>query len=121
MADVVPAGPDVARWVRAQLAESRAREPDVEVVLRVASEADARIFLLLCRRYGIDVYRSAQRRSRSADGRLMIRVPERFERDVLRPLVAAIGNAVETYLIEVTNHAMHVAFDLDVTPGPRPA
>jgi hypothetical protein len=117
VADVVPAGPDVASWVRARLADTRTREPDVQLLLAVPTESDARVFLLLCQRYGIDVYR----RSKRPDGRVMIRVPESFERGVLRPLYAAIANAVETHLIEVANHAMRAAFDLDVTPSTRPA
>jgi len=115
-ADVVPAGPDVASWVRARLAEGRAREPDVEVVLAIPSEPHARVSLLLCRRYGIDVYRRSKRR----DARLMIRVPESFEQTVLGPLYAAVADAVETHLMEVTDRARRAAFDLDVTPGPRP-
>lgn len=117
VADVLPTGSDVVSWVRARLAETRSREPDVEVVVAIPSEPDARVFLLLCRRYGIDVYRRSKRR----DARLMIRVPESFEQTVLRPLYAAISDAVETHLIEVADHAMRVAFDLDVTPSPRPA
>lgn len=117
VADVVPAGPDVASWVRARLAETRAREPDVEVILAFTSEPLARVFLLLCRRYGIDVYRRSKRR----DARVMVRVPESFEQTVLGPLYTAISDAVETHLIEVANHAMRVAFELDVTPGPRTA
>lgn len=115
VADAVPAGPDVASWVRARLAETRAREPDVEVVLAIPSEPYARVFLLLCRRYGIDVYRRSKRR----EARLMVRVPDSFEQTVMRPLYAAIADAVETYLIEVADHATRAAFDLDVTPGPR--
>lgn len=117
MADVVPAGPDVASWVRARLAESRARAPDVEVILAFTSEPLARVFLLLCRRYGIDVYRRSKRR----EARVMVRVPESFEQTVLGPLYASLADAVETHLIEVADHAMRVAFDLDVTPSPRPA
>jgi hypothetical protein len=114
--DVVPAGPEVATWVRARLAETRAREPDVELVLKVPRDPLARVFVLLCQRYGIDVYRPSK--SRSFDGRVMIRVPESFEREVLRPLVEAVTNAVEAHLAEVTKHVMRVAFDLDVSPVP---
>lgn len=39
----------------------------------------------------------------------------------MRPLYAAISDAVETHLIELADHAMRAAFDLDLTPGPRPA
>jgi hypothetical protein len=51
----------------------------------------------------------------------MIRVPDSFERTVMRPLYAAISGAVETHLIAVTDHAMRVAFEPDATQDPRPA
>lgn len=51
-----------AERIRARLAEVRAREPDVELTYRLQDYWARKLFLALCRRYGLEPFRRYRQR-----------------------------------------------------------
>ena len=84
--------------VRARLAELEHREPPIEVKLTLPDEWSRRLFLALCRRYGLTPYRYRKQRYTT----VMIRVPRAFVDQVLWPEFQELNKALTQYLNEVT-------------------
>jgi hypothetical protein len=84
--------------VRARLAELEHREPPIEVKLTLPDEWSRRLFLALCRRYGLTPYRYRKQRYTT----VMIRVPRAFVDQVLWPEYKELNQALQAYLSEVT-------------------
>jgi hypothetical protein len=84
--------------VRARLAELEHREPPIEVKLTLPDEWSRRLFLALCRRYGLTPYRYRKQRYTT----VMIRVPRAFVDQVLWPEFKELNQALQAYLSEVT-------------------
>ncbi len=103
---------EAAVRVRGRLAEMRATEADEEFAVSVPNEALRTVFVTLCRRYRIDVFRASKRR----DARLMIRVPPTFVKTVFMPIFDALAEATESHLADVAEHALRAAFPPD-RPG----
>jgi hypothetical protein len=82
---------------RAQLAQWRQRESDIEYRCSVSNGASQRLFGAVCLRFGIVPYR----RSRGTST-ICIRAPRNFVREVLWPQFGAMADVVEQTFNEIT-------------------
>ena len=106
--------------IRARLAELRGREREVEFQYSIPDPWKRKLFLALCRRYGLVPYRErGQRRST-----LLLRAPQTFQDRTLWPEYLAFSKELETHLDELTTRVIREAIDEDVSepseaPPPR--
>jgi len=91
------AGAALAR-VRARLAALQRSEPAVEMQFSLADQWSRRLFLALCRRYGLDPYRLYRQRMTT----VMLKVPKAFVDQVLWPEFEELNAALWQYLNAVT-------------------
>ena len=84
--------------VRARLRELGRQDPPVELQISLSDQWSRRLFLALCRRYGLDPYRYHRQRRNT----VMIRAPRRFVDQVLWPEFSELNRALQAYLHEVT-------------------
>jgi len=84
--------------VRARLTELRQQDPPAELQISLSDQWSRRLFLALCRRYGLEPYRYHRQRRTT----LMVRAPRRFFDQVLWPEFSELDRALQAYLHEVT-------------------
>lgn len=84
--------------VRARLTELRRQDPPAELQISLSDQWSRRLFLALCRRYGLEPYRYHRQRRTT----LMVRAPRRFFDQVLWPEFSELDHALQAYLHEVT-------------------
>jgi hypothetical protein len=84
--------------VRARLTEFRQQDPPAELQISLSDQWSRRLFLALCRRYGLEPYRYHRQRRTT----LMVRAPRRFFDQVLWPEFSELDRALQAYLHEVT-------------------
>jgi len=84
--------------VRARLSELRRQDPPAELQISLSDQWSRRLFLALCRRYGLEPYRYHRQRRTT----LMVRAPRRFFDQVLWPEFSELDRALQAYLHEVT-------------------
>jgi len=89
--------------VRARLAESARRDPALEMQFSMPDQWSRRLFLALCRRYGLQPYRYRRQRLTT----VMVRVPHGFVDQVLWPEFEELNRALTSYLNEVTLRVIH--------------
>lgn len=105
---------DVAAAVRQRLAQTRTVEGDVEFDVGVPDPISQRVFVALCRRYHIDVYRRPRQRKVS----LCVRAPKSFVLNVLWPIFEPIARATEQHFARSLERSLAVAFEVDMRPDP---
>ena len=88
-----------AERIRAQLKEVQAREQPIEVQFRLSDPWSRRLFVALCRRYGLRAYRYARMKRQT----LVLKAPKSFVDRVLWPEFQQINAALSEYLSEVTD------------------
>jgi hypothetical protein len=88
-----------AERIRAQLREIETREQATEVRFRLPDPWSRRLFVALCRRYGLSVYRYPRMKHQS----LVVSAPKSFVDRVLWPQFQQINAALSEYLAEVTD------------------
>ncbi len=84
--------------VRARLGELERRDPAIEMQFSMPDQWSRRLFLALCRRYGLLPYRHRRQRLTT----VMVRVPRGFVDEVLWPEFVELNRALVAYLNEVT-------------------
>jgi hypothetical protein len=84
--------------VRARLTDLRQQDPPAELQISLSDQWSRRLFLALCRRYGLEPYRYHRQRRTT----LMVRAPRRFFDQVLWPEFSELDRALQAYLHEVT-------------------
>lgn len=84
--------------VRARLAGLERSDPLIEMQFSLQDQWSRRLFLALCRRYGLKPYRLYRQRLTT----VMLRVPRGFVDQVLWPEFQALNAALVQYLNEVT-------------------
>ncbi len=90
---------DAARArVQARLAELERRDSPIEMQFSMPDQWSRRLFVALCRRYGLKPYRYRRQRLTT----VMLRVPRGFIDQVLWPEFTELNRALRTYLDEVT-------------------
>jgi hypothetical protein len=107
-----------AERIRARLAELRGREKDVELLYRIADPWKRKLFVALCRRYGLQPFREAGRRRST----IQLRAPKAFHDRTLWPEFLALSEELHAHLDELTTRVIREAIDDDVSePAEQPA
>ena len=99
-----------AERIRARLAEMRGRETDIVLVYKLPDPWKRRLFLALCRRYGLIPYRKPRQRSST----VQVRAPETFQKKTLWPTYLAFTAELEAHLRELTDRVIREAINDDV-------
>lgn len=84
--------------VRAHLADLERSDTPIEMQFSLSDQWSRRLFLALCRRYGLKPYRLYRQRLTT----VMLRVPKGFVDQVLWPEFQELNKALTQYLNEVT-------------------
>jgi hypothetical protein len=109
-----------AERIRARLAELRGCEKDVLLRYSLPDPWKRKLFVALCRRYGLAPYREHGRRHST----IMLRAPKTFEERMLWPEYLALAEALHAHLEGVTERVIREAIHADVGeanegPGPQ--
>ena len=84
--------------IQAKLRESEGRERPVEMRFTLGDGWNLKLFLALCRRYGLKPYRKRGQRRTT----VMLSVVPSFAEDILWPEFTQLAEALMTYLNEAT-------------------
>jgi len=106
-----------AERIRARLAEIRGREQDEVLAYRLADPWTRRLFVALCRRYGLKPYREAGRRYST----VLVRAPKTFQDRTLWPEFLALSEELEKHLDELTERVIREASHEVVPVAPEAA
>jgi len=89
--------------IKARQKDMEGRESPIEMRFSLGDGWNVKLFLALCRRYGIKPYRlPGQRRTT-----VMLRVVRSFSDDILWPEFVQLSAALTTYLNEATERIIH--------------
>jgi hypothetical protein len=100
-----------AERIRARLAELRDREEDVELRYSLPDPWKRKLFVALCRRYGLRPFRERGQRYSS----VMLRAPETFQQRTLWPEFIELAKVLHAHLDELTERVIREAIDDDVS------
>ncbi len=100
-----------AERIRARLAELRGREEDQVLVYSLPDPWKRKLFLALCRRYGLKPYRERGRRYST----VLLRAPRTFQDRTLWPEFLALSEELHAHLEELTERVIREAIDEDVS------
>lgn len=110
-----------AERIRARLAELRSREPDQVFRYSLPDPWKRKLFVALCRRYGMTPYREAGRRYST----VLVRAPKTFHERTLWPEFLALSEELHAHLDELTERVIREAINEDMSEaaetGPRGA
>jgi hypothetical protein len=84
--------------IRARLAELERRDAAIEMHFSMPDQWSRRLFVALCRRYGLKPYRYRRQRLTT----VVLRVPRGFVDQVLWPEFSELNQALAVYLNEMT-------------------
>ena len=97
--------------VRARLADLQDRDELVEMQFSLGDQWSRRLFLALCRRYGLKPYRLYRQRRTT----VMLKAPKTFIEQVLWPEFQQLDEALRRYLNEVTTRIIREEVHKDVS------
>jgi hypothetical protein len=100
-----------AERIRARLAELRGREQEVDLVYSLPDPWKRKLFLALCRRYGLKPYREHGRRYST----VLLRAPKTFQDRTLWPEFLALSKELHAHLDELTARVIREAINEDVS------
>lgn len=100
-----------AERIRARLEELRGREKDTEYRYTLPDPWQRRLFLALCRRYGLEPYRERGQRVTS----VMVKAPKAFQDKTFFPHFQALARELNAHLDELTTRVIREAIDEDVS------
>lgn len=100
-----------AERIRARLADARTKEPDVVLVYSLPDPWTRKLFLALCRRYGLSPFR----RSRQRYSTIQLRAPATFQNLTLWPEFIALAAELKKHLAEITERVVREAIDGDIS------
>jgi hypothetical protein len=104
-----------AERIRERLAELRTRDRDVEMVYSLPDPWKRRLFMALCRRYGLTPFREHGRRATT----VQLRAPELFHNKTLWPEYLALAEELDAHLDELTTRVIREAINDDISePAP---
>lgn len=106
-----------AERIKARLADIRSREPDVEFTYTLPDPWTRKLFLALCRRYGLRPFR----RPRQRQSTVMVLAPETFQNKTLWPEFQALSEELRKHLSEITERAVREAIHGDVSEAAESA
>jgi hypothetical protein len=104
-----------AERIRERLAELRGREREVELLYRMPDPWKRRLFIALCRRYGLEPFREAGRRSTT----VQVRAPRTFHERTLWPEYQSLAAELDAHLSELTERVIREAINDDVSEPPE--
>jgi hypothetical protein len=104
-----------AERVRERLAELRGREQEVELLYRLPDPWKRRLFVALCRRYGLEPFREAGRRSTT----VQVLAPRTFHERTLWPEYQSLSAELDAHLNELTERVIREAINDDVSEPPE--
>jgi hypothetical protein len=104
-----------AERIRARLAEVRGREPDVELVYSLPDPWTRKLFLALCRRYGLRPFRRYRQRAST----VQVVAPASFQHLVLWPEFEALAAELGKHLEAITERVVREAIHGDVSDAPE--
>ncbi len=110
----VAAGAALTR-VRARLAALQRSETPVEMQFSLSDQWSRRLFLALCRRYGLEPYRLYRQRLTT----VMLKVPKGFVDQVLWPEFEELNAALVQYLNAVTLRVIREEVHGDASEAPE--
>lgn len=103
------AAAEARRRIQERLEATRKTDPPVEFKFTLADTWSRRVFVALCRRYGLKPYRyRGQRRTT-----VMVRVPARFVNETVWPEYQQINETLQSYLGEVTERVVREVLQAD--------
>ncbi len=88
--------------IRARLAELERSDSPIEMQFSLPDQWTRKLFLALCRRYGLKPYRLHRQRTTT----VMLRVPKQFLDQVLWPEFKELSAELSRYLDEVTTRVI---------------
>jgi hypothetical protein len=100
-----------AERIRARLDELRSREKEVVLAYRLHDPWSRKLFVALCRRYGLTPYRERGQRYTT----VLVRAPRTFHDRTLWPEFLALSKELEASLEELTNSVIREAINDDVS------
>jgi hypothetical protein len=100
--------------IRARLAELEQSDPAIEMQFSLPEVWSRKLFLALCRRYGLKPYRLARQRATT----VMLRVPNKFVDQVLWPEFRELDAELGRYLDEVTTRLIREEVHRDTSEAP---
>jgi hypothetical protein len=100
-----------AERIRARLAELRARDEDIEMLYRLPDPWKRKLFVALCRRYGLTPFRESGRRYST----VQLRAPKEFHQRTLWPQFEALCDELDAHLDELTTRVIREAINEDVS------
>ena len=106
-----------AERIRARLADLRGREDDYELHYRMPDPWKRKLFVALCRRYGLEPFRDAGRRATT----VQVRAPKTFQERTLWPEFLALAEELHAYLDELTARVIREAINDDVSEATEAA
>jgi hypothetical protein len=99
-----------AERIRARLAELRGREVDTVLVYSIHDPWKRRLFVALCRRYGLTPYREPRQRRST----VKVEAPRSFHDNTLWPTYLSFTAELEKHLSELTDRVIREAVHDDV-------
>jgi hypothetical protein len=93
--------------IRDRLEDMRAEEPPVEFQFSMRDMWSRKVFVALCRRYGLKPYRYTRQRYTT----VMVRSPRRFLDETLWPEFKNINEELNFFLNEVTDRVIRQVLD----------
>ena len=100
-----------AERIRARLAELRGRDEDIELLYRLPDPWKRKLFIALCRRYGLEPFRESGRRYST----LQLRAPKEFHERTLWPEFVSLCEELHAHLDELTTRVIREAINDDVS------
>lgn len=100
--------------IRGRLAELEQSDPAIEMQFSLPDVWSRKLFLALCRRYGLKPYRLARQRATT----VMLRVPKKFVDQVLWPEFRELNAELAHYLDEVTTRLIREEVHRDTSEAP---
>ncbi len=104
-----------AERIRERLAEARARERDEVRAYRIEDRWHQKLFVALCRRYGLKPYREPGRRYST----ILVRMPSTFRKQTFNPQFMALSKEITVELDALTDRVIREAIDEDVSDAPE--
>ena len=100
-----------AERIRARLDELREQEQDIEMLYRLPDPWKRKLFVALCRRYGLKPFRDPGRRQTT----VQLRAPKAFHQQTLWPQFVALCEQLHAHLDELTTGVIREAINDDVS------
>jgi hypothetical protein len=103
--------------LRGRLAEIERRDPATEMQFSTPDQWSRKLFVALCRRYGLNPYRYRRQRYTT----VLVRAPRSFIDQVLWPEFGELNQALRVYLNEVTERIIRDEVFADTSEAPEVA